>query len=573
MKKRFVKKHSLIGWLVSISLALLGIFVLAMAVFAKISLDNLMEQEIENQKSVLRLNVENIDGTLSSLENYLLQTFSNSEEVVRIETTLDGTLLSMAKQSLVRSFKRIISWNDSLEFLFCYSPDSMEKTLVRVSSGNGRLAEWTVLEESVREYIDGSLAKNRYPGDGYLLVNAVDRGYVIRIYKIRNSYFGMCVDAETVLEPLEELDSTQDCTAFLCGTDGTVFYPKESSLEGIRVEDNGNVIILDGEEYLQLNYLSGEGDFYVGTLTRAEAVTRQFHDMRRLIAYSVAGGLLFLVGMSILLYHTLYRPIRSMETGMKRVGSGEWNLIVKEDSRIAEYDSMIRNFNEMVSEIGKLKIQKYEKELEASKVYLQYLQLQVNPHFYLNALNIIYSMAEVRNFELVQEMTMSLVEYSRYMFREPDSMVTISQEMEHVDNYMKIQQLRFPNRIDYQVFISSEIEEAMIPPFVIQSFVENSIKYAVSFEQHNVLSIRGRIQEIEKELFVRIEIRDNGTGYSQEVLEMMEEGAPTDGVRQVGIRNVKARLALVFGEAAKVILKNEDGAVTILLIPLTWQEG
>ena len=55
-------------------------------------------------------------------------------------------------------------------------------------------------------------------------------------------------------------------------------------------------------------------------------------------------------------------------------------------------------------------------------------------------------------------------------------------------------------------------------------------------------------------------------------MEMMNESMPSKDGHQVGIRNVKAGLALVFGENAKVILKNEDGAVTILLIPLTWQE-
>ena len=206
------------------------------------------------------------------------------------------------------------------------------------------------------------------------------------------------------------------------------------------------------------------------------------------------------------------------------------------------------------------------------KLYLQYLQMQVNPHFYLNALNIIYSMAQVRNFERVQEMTMGLVEYSRYMFREPTSLVTISQEMEHVLHYMKIQQIRFIDRIEYQTFVSSEIEDALIPPFIIQSFVENSIKYGANLERKNKISVQGRLNEVEGELYAQIEIRDNGRGYSAETLEMLKKNQVRKDGRQVGIRNVKARLALVFGDAARVMLKNENGAVAVILIPLVWQE-
>ena len=182
---------------------------------------------------------------------------------------------------------------------------------------------------------------------------------------------------------------------------------------------------------------------------------------------------------------------------------------------------MLHNFNDMVSEIKNLKIDNYEKALDIQKSYLQYLQMQVNPHFYLNALNIIYSLAQMKHYALIQEMTMSLVEYSRYMFRSPEQLVTVQQEMEHVEHYMKIQQMRFPDRIVFTAEISAEVEDALIPPFVIQSFVENSIKYAVNFEQHNVCSIRGKIVESHGELYVLIEVRDNGKGYQEEVLELL----------------------------------------------------
>lgn len=258
---------------------------------------------------------------------------------------------------------------------------------------------------------------------------------------------------------------------------------------------------------------------------------------------------------------------------MKRGGDGEWDYVVKGDSVVLEYSNMLQNFNEMVSEIKNLKIENYEKELDFQKAYLQYLQMQVNPHFYLNALNIIYSMAQVENYQMIQEMAMSLVEYSRYMFRSPKSLVTVQQEMEHVENYMKIQKLRFPERIQFQSDISSEIEDALIPPFIIQSFVENSIKYAINFEQNNICSIKGRLIESHEKLYVLIEVRDNGKGYQEEILELLKgDGKAEDSQKHVGIRNVRQRLALVFGDEARLILKNEEGAVAMVLIPLRWQE-
>ena len=566
------KKYTLLHWITGMILLLLFISAAILAAFSKVSMDNLLAQEIENRQAILKLNVDNANTNLSSLQGYLYQHFTDSEEITMIETGTDNTKVFMAKQSLTRNLKKIAGWNDSLEFLFFYSPPSPDKVLLQVSAKQADYPERKDLERQVKEYIDNKLEKGSSLGRGYLLLKNASRGYVIRFYKIRNSYLGMCLDGRAVLEPLKGLASEEGCLAFLADVDGNIISQTEGFQESIDINNNGRLLKKDGEQYLQLNYLSEQGDFYIGTWTKASLVNGQLKWMRNLIAAFVAGFLVVIAAMAFSIRRSLYQPIRSMELAMKKVGDGEWDLVVKEDSRISEYSSMIHNFNEMVSEIKGLKIQNYENELAAQKSYLQCLQLQINPHFYLNALNIIYSLAEVHDYALIQEMTMSLVEYSRYMFRRPENLVTVSQEIEHVDNYMKIQKMRFPDRIEYQANISSEIEDAMIPPFVIQSFVENSIKYAVSFEQHNRLSVCGKLNEIDGELYVQIEIRDNGTGYSQEVLEAMNEQKPRDERFNIGILNVRQRLRFIFGDKAKMELKNEEGAVTILLIPLTWRE-
>ncbi|MDO5422414.1 MAG: histidine kinase [Eubacteriales bacterium] len=569
----FKKKRTLLNWITGMVLTLLIVCAAFLFLFARMSMKNLLAQEIENRQAILKLNATNVNENLASLQGYLYQNFTDSEEITMIETGTeeDETEIFFVTQSLTRNLRKIAGWNASLCFLFFYSPDSLDDVFLQVSTRDSDYEERQELKAEVKDYIDGCLEENRSLGRGYLMVKTQTNGYVIRFYKIRNSYIGMCLDCQAVLEPLEELTS-EGCQAFLADLDGNLISQTEGIPENFQIENHGKLLKIDGEEYLQLNELSEEGDFYIGTWTKASLVTGQLQWMENLIMIFLAGVLILVAVISLVIRKSLYQPILSMEQGMKRVKGGEWDLVVKTESRILEYDSMIYNFNDMVSEIKDLKIQNYEKELDAQKSYLQCLQLQINPHFYLNALNIIYSLAEVQDYELIQEMTMSLVEYSRYTFRRPEGLVTVSQEIEHVDNYMKIQRMRFPDRIDYQVNISSEIEDALIPPFVIQSFVENSIKHAVNFEQHNVLSVLGRLNEIEGELYVQLEIRDNGTGYSREVLEVMEETEPKDERYNVGIRNVRQRMQLIFGEKAKLILKNEDGAVTILLIPLTWKE-
>lgn len=567
-----VRKISLMRLIAGIVLGVFGICAVILLIFSKMSMNNLLEQEIENRQALLQLNVENINGILDSLQGYLYQHFSNSEEITMIETGTDETDLFMAKQSLTRNLQKIAGWNEALKFLFFYSPDSVDHVTLQVSNRETDFMERKALEKEIKAYIDEKLEAGTVPGKGYLLLKEENSGYVIRFYKVRNSYLGMCLDSQTVLEPLEELKSREGCLAFLADTEGRIISHTEGLEDSIEIENNGKILKGENGQYLQLNYLSKEGDFYIGTWTEAGMITEQFKWMRNLILFFVLCILAIMGTLSLVIRTSLYQPIRSMEKAMKQVGDGKWNLELDNKGVIAEYSSMIGSFNSMVQQVHDLKIENYEKELSAQKSYFQCLQLQVNPHFYLNALNIIYSLAEVQDYKMIQEMTMSLVDYSRYMFRTPEKMVTVSEEIEHVDNYMKIQNLRFPDKIDYQANISSEIEDAMIPPFVIQSFVENSVKYAVNLEQHNVLAITGKLTEIEKELYVELEIRDNGMGYSSEVLAVADEIKPADERYNIGIRNVRQRLEFLFGDKARMSLKNDNGAVTILLIPLIWEE-
>lgn len=573
MKWKTEKKHKLIWWLNVIIGILLCSFFVFLCIFGNLSIKNLMRQEIANRDAILKLNVNSVNSSLESIESYLYQFFDNSEDMVRLETGGTETEMFMAKQRIVNSLTKISGWNASLQFLFYYVPGNQEGTLLRVTAGRGMVVLDDALERQIKEYIDNCLAEGGNLGKGYLLMREGSEGYLVRFYKVRNSYIGMCLNGNTVLKPLEELTADGDCMAFICDLEGNVISSSEEFQDYIDLSQSGSFVDIDGEQYLQLSYLSAEKDFYIGTWTRSVSLTNQMKGIRRLLLALGCGFLLFMITFTVAVRKMLYRPIQEMETGMKKVGDGEWDYVVKSDSIVLEYSNMLHNFNEMVSEIKNLKIANYEKELDIQKSYLQYLQMQVNPHFYLNALNIIYSMAQVQNYQMIQEMAMSLVEYSRYMFRSPKSLVTVQQEMEHVENYMKIQKLRFPERIQFNADISSEVEDALIPPFIIQSFVENSIKYAINFEQNNICSIKGTLIESHEKLYVLIEVRDNGKGYQEEVLEILKNGkAMEDPEKHIGIRNVKHRLALVFGDEARLILKNEEGAVALVLIPLRWQE-
>ena len=104
----------------------------------------------------------------------------------------------------------------------------------------------------------------------------------------------------------------------------------------------------------------------------------------------------------------------------------------------------------MVSQIEELKIQNYEEKVEKQKLMLDYMTIQIEPHFYLNALNLINTMAQMQDTELIQKMTENLSLYLRYIAGSRNKTVTILQELEHIRHYMNIMEIRFGECFHYE---------------------------------------------------------------------------------------------------------------------------
>ncbi|MFK4996893.1 sensor histidine kinase [Bacillus sp. N9] len=264
-------------------------------------------------------------------------------------------------------------------------------------------------------------------------------------------------------------------------------------------------------------------------------------------------------------------PIRQLVRAMKELRKGHFDIRLPEAKSSTEFELMNESFNEMSSRIRDLKIDVYEEKLNHQKAELHHLQLQINPHFFLNSLNIIYNLATVKDFHLIQEMSRSLANYFRFMFKSNSYFVTIEDEIKHTDNYLKIQELRFPDSFSYELFVQEELKKCHIPPLMIQTLVENSIKHA--FNMDNPIKITVNVwQENEGADIIHIQIQDTGEGFPQEILEQLKSETPLiseDGER-VGIWNVKRRLKLLYGGAATIRFTNEQGkgATIRIMIPV-----
>ena len=118
----------------------------------------------------------------------------------------------------------------------------------------------------------------------------------------------------------------------------------------------------------------------------------------------------------------------------------------------------------MTGQIRNMKIENYEKKLEMQETILKYLQIQKNPHFFLNVLNGIYSLATSGNMLQVRTITLELIKHVRYVLSVEKILVPLLEELEFTQNYVKIQKIRFPYEIRLEINgITEEAGRVRVP--------------------------------------------------------------------------------------------------------------
>ncbi|GIO16299.1 hypothetical protein J19TS2_58540 [Cohnella xylanilytica] len=173
---------------------------------------------------------------------------------------------------------------------------------------------------------------------------------------------------------------------------------------------------------------------------------------------------------------------------------------------------------------------------------------------------------------MIQEMALNLVQYFRYMFQSNLTFVSLKDELRHVRNYIRIQELRFPDRLSFEMSAPDYLLDTRIPPLVIQTFVENSIKHSADANANIGITVRIDLEESESEPRLLISIRDTGTGFTEEVLSEIRAGnrIMDEQGEHIGIWNVKRRLGLLYPDNARLLVSNAvpSGALIEMLIPL-----
>jgi sensor histidine kinase YesM len=402
-----------------------------------------------------------------------------------------------------------------------------------------------------------------------------DKTYFFKVYNFSGIIIASFIKADTLMSLAkirdfsadEQIVLTDDSGNFLAGVGNTSFpdinYP---------LDNKAKIKSLLGK-YLMVSVDVNSGHARLSTIIKETSVFSRLEYIQYAIAFL---GVLALVLMAYVIYYLnkeIIRPVKALVAGTHQLELGNWDYQLKDIGKSREFQTLGNSFNSMAKEIKDLKISAYEEKIALQKAELKYLQMQIKPHFFLNALTTVSSLTYKNKSEDIRKFVNALSNHLRYMLKSGLNMVSIKEEVEYIKNYFCMQEIKFPNSVFYVFDMDSDIEDEQIPQFVIHTFIENSFKHAMTFEEPLSIFVSIKRYSHNNGEAVKIIIEDNGEGFPQDVIEAANASTADckdSGGHKVGIYNVKRTLALFYGENGLLKLSNAEpsGARVEIIIPM-----
>ena len=307
--------------------------------------------------------------------------------------------------------------------------------------------------------------------------------------------------------------------------------------------------------------------------TFAEAIplrsfTRNVDLMMRWVfaAFALVGILFVLYTRSF--FGDIVNPLRAVISRMGRVSDGDFSVRAEETGPL-EFRRLGSAFNLMVARIDELTRQIIAEQKERTRTEIEALRFQLNPHFICNTLNAIGMMASIAKADSIKHMTTALTRIMRETLSADDTVFSFEEEIKNLESYVYIMKIRFGDSFSFSTDIEDGLLQAGIPTMLLQPLVENAVLHGLRGRMPGGSIVIWAKREGD---FVRVEVRDDGSGMDAERLASLFDG-PREGGRgfnRIGLYNVRRRILLGFDPPCTLEVDSFPGAGTVvrIIIPM-----
>lgn len=302
-------------------------------------------------------------------------------------------------------------------------------------------------------------------------------------------------------------------------------------------------------------------DWYVVKGTPLGLLFAEVNQMKGSFFAIFAIFMMLAIGVTVVLSSGITRPLFRLQRKMEIVAGSDLKAVLPETRSTEEVQSLTRSFNRMVKDIHDLVNRLKLEERQKQAIRFQVLLSQMNPHFLLNTLNTIKSIAMQRDQDDIHDICVSLGRLLESGLNLDVDLIHLKEELGLVGAYMQIQNSRFGHRFEMEYEMDPSLHYALIPKSSLQPLVENAIVHGFgqTAESGNI-----RIRAYRQGESLVIEVADDGIGL------LAAEARPKRRANAgVGLSNLRERLGLLYQDRARLSLEPLDtGTLARLELPM-----
>lgn len=271
----------------------------------------------------------------------------------------------------------------------------------------------------------------------------------------------------------------------------------------------------------------------------------------------------------LLIMNSITKPLQKLVSVCHKIGKGDFTARIS-DASSGELGYLMESFNKMSEKVEKLVNEVYLRNITERDLELQMLRSQINPHFLYNTLESMRMAAYTQGSVDLAEMCRLLANVLRYGVTMPNHVVTVKEELDHLNDYTSLLDYRFHDSIKISTHMDKDIESLTIIKLILQPVVENCINHGVNnMERTGSIQIWGYRQND----CIVFTISDNGAGMTEETLNMLRGyiDNKNSAFKSIGLKNIQRRIRLYYGEDYGVSISSQinKGTSVSIMIPVT----
>lgn len=302
-----------------------------------------------------------------------------------------------------------------------------------------------------------------------------------------------------------------------------------------------------------------------------QPLTGQAYGFGELQAFSILFAIVaifLIVFINMLISERIARPIKSLESRIGAYERGESPTFSPDPTTTPEIDHLGQAIAQLVEQEAELRANIVTEQESKRKSELLALQAQIHPHFLYNTLDSIIWMIENERYDGSVEMVTALAKFFRLSLAKGRELITVEDELNHIRNYLTIQNVRYRDRFTSSIRLEPEAAGCETIKLVVQPLVENAIYHGTDAQEESHIDVHAYVEGDS----VFIDVNDNGYGMTEaqikDVLSREPAGISKHG-SGIGLSNVNARIKLHYGDAygLSILSKPDEGTRVRIHLP------